>query len=386
MTELGVVGFIAYIFLMFRVLKNGLKYLKGVMKRNYAYNYMLVGIMLSILIIFIEQLFVPSNFLQLFLLFTLLACISQYMITRQYTETSRILFYILSVAGVLSVITLFYTLYTTWMAEFYMQRSVYAIQAKNTKGAYEDQQKAVITNPNIDKLQSIFAQTNILYAISLSQKKDLSDQEKQTITQLAAAAAQEGKNAVSLNPYNVQNWENLAGVYRAMIGSVKEADVWTVQSYNQALRLDPTNPNLYLATGGVYFAAKNYDTAINLFAQAARLKPDYANAYYNLAAAYREKKDWGNAAQAMQLAIANVPNNSPDKKKAETELEEIKKNVPKAESTGGQQLEDASQTEEKLTTPVNLDAQKAAPNIQQNKTAPLPQSSNAPSAIPSPGQ
>jgi tetratricopeptide (TPR) repeat protein len=399
MTEIGIVGFIAYLFLMVRILRNCVKYLHGVMNKNYAHNYMLTGLVLSVIVIFVEQLFVPSNFLQLFLLYTLLACIAQYMITRHLTENSRVLFYILSIVGVIATLSLFNTIYRSWAAEYYMQKSLYALEAKNTKDAYDYQQFAIKSNPNIDKLQSVFSQTNMLYAVSLSQKKDLTDSDKELISKLAAASVQSGKTAVALNPFSVQNWENLAGIYRAMIGSIKDADIWTVQSYQQALALDPANPNLYLAMGGVYYAAKNYDTAINLFARSATLKRDYANAYYNLAAAYKEKKDWSNASQAMQAALANVPANSPEKKKAEDELIEIKKNIPNTPNTtdagtpantnnapqsNNQQLENAGQTETQLTTPVKLNPEQIAPDLNKGrKTQPAESPSGTGSGTPS---
>jgi tetratricopeptide (TPR) repeat protein len=42
---------------------------------------------------------------------------------------------------------------------------------------------------------------------------------------------------------------------------------------------------LRVEAGGIYYANGDYLSAANLFRQAANLKPDYANAHYNLAKA-----------------------------------------------------------------------------------------------------
>jgi hypothetical protein len=55
------------------------------------------------------------------------------------------------------------------------------------------------------------------------------------------------------------------------------------------------------------------------------LKPDLANAFYNISAAYKEKKDYQNAFAAMQLVVSKLDRTSPDFSKAQTELEELAK-------------------------------------------------------------
>jgi tetratricopeptide (TPR) repeat protein len=194
------------------------------------------------------------------------------------------------------------------------------------------------------------------------------------LSKVLAQAVQSGKNAISTYPPKVNNWENLAGIYRAMIGSVKDADLWTVQAYQQAVRLDPMNPNIRLALGGVYYGAKNYDVAIEYFTQAANLKPNLANAYYNLSASYREKKDWERASQAMQRVIQIVPTSSEDRKKAESELEEIKKNIPApSNAPQGKELINEGKTGSQIETPVDVPGNVAPTDV--IKETPRPSSS-----------
>lgn len=120
-------------------------------------------------------------------------------------------------------------------------------------------------------------------AQSLTQKKDLSDEDKKTAVTLIQQAINEGKAAVALNQTDSINWNALAVVYENLIGAAQQADQWTVAAYTQAIIRDPANPKLRVDLGGVYRKLKSDDQASRLFEQAAQLKPDYANAYFNMA-------------------------------------------------------------------------------------------------------
>ncbi len=387
-TEMGIIGLVAYLLIVGRTVRKGVQYLRGLQKNQYAYNPIFLAVILSVLIIFVEQIFFPSTFLQLFLLFTLLGLLARFMSHRIYNESSNILFYVLSVV---LLCFLFFTLtqsYSVYAAEVYLKRSLDAARANKNQDIYTNQRNAILANPYIDRYHSLFAQTNLAFALSLSQKKDINDSDKATLAQLLGNAAQEGKNAVVQNPTNVQNWENLAGIYRAMMGAVKNADSWTAQSYQQAIALDPINPNLRLSVGGLFYAAKNYDAAIQYFQQAVNLKPNFPNAHYNLAAAYREKKDFTRSAAEMQAVLALLPTDSPDREKAQKELDDIKKNIPAApESTSqGSDLKAPAGETNKVTTPVDVPNDAAPDNvINDGRSTSRPSATPVPSSSPEGG-
>ena len=63
-------------------------------------------------------------------------------------------------------------------------------------------------------------------------------------------------------------------------------------NYNKAKDYDPQNAAIYFHLGDVHSSiTHNYDAAIKYLTEAIRLKPDYAMAHWTLALAYREKKD-----------------------------------------------------------------------------------------------
>jgi tetratricopeptide (TPR) repeat protein len=180
-------------------------------------------------------------------------------------------------------------------------------------------------------------------ATSLASKTDLTDTDRTTITQLVQAAINEGKATVTLNPGRSGNWEILAQIYRSIMPFAQGADQFTIQTYTQAVALDPTNPNLRIELGGVYYALGNYDSAIDTFKLAVLAKSDLANAHYNLAIAYRDKKDYTDAVTEMNNVLSLVAPGTSDYTLAKSTLDDLQKNIPATPTTGT--------TSQSLTTP-----------------------------------
>lgn len=230
-----------------------------------------------------------------------------------------------------------YQTYNAVLADYYHRQ---ALNAANTKAldTYNDLVKAENLNKDIDLYRVDLAQTNFALANAIAQAKgpsesspggSLTDQDKQYIQTLLSQSVAEGRNATILSPRNSANWEILASIYRQISGVAQNALAFSLDSYGRAVALDPLNPVLRLNIGGVYYSVKNYDLAIRFFDDAIKLKPDYANAYYNLAVALRDK---GNTQEAEQIAeqlvvILQKDTNSPDYKTASDFLANMKQAV-----------------------------------------------------------
>lgn len=219
------------------------------------------------------------------------------------------------------------------IAENTFQNSLNALSKSDAKSTYDLMTKAINQNPSVDRYHASLAQVNMALASSLASKKDLTDDDKKTITQLVQQAINEGKSTVILNPQRSGNWEFLAGIYRSIMSFAQGADQFTIQTYTQAVALDPTNPDLRIALGGVYYALGRYDEAIEAFKLAVLAKSDLANAHYNLAAAYREKKDFDKAIAEMNTVLSLVKKDSEDYTLAVKTLDELQKSKPVAAST-----------------------------------------------------
>lgn len=215
-----------------------------------------------------------------------------------------------------------------WRADYLYRQSLLAANENKGIDTYNAQVAAIKANPYVESYRIAYSQTNFALANSLAQKKDLSDQDKQNVSRLIDQAITEAKAAASLNPQLSDSWINLANLYRNLINVADNANSWAIAAYNQAILNDPTNVMLRVDFGGVFYALKDYDQALEQFKIAVNLKPDYANAYYNLAAAYKAKEDWTKAYNSLQVAINLIKEDSEDKQKAMKELDELKAKLP----------------------------------------------------------
>jgi tetratricopeptide (TPR) repeat protein len=210
-----------------------------------------------------------------------------------------------------------------YAAETTFKKAIDAAARNEGVPTYDFQRDAIVKYPYLPRYRRAYAATNLALANSIAGKTELTEEDKQNVTQLIQQAIREAKAAVTLDPQNAANWENLATIYRALIGVAQNADSWTIASLAQAIQADPFNPRLRLELGGVFYSVGQYDQAIRLYQQSSELKPDWANAYYNLSAAYKQKKELNTAFDYLRQSLSLVPQNSADYAKAQAELAEL---------------------------------------------------------------
>jgi tetratricopeptide (TPR) repeat protein len=255
-----------------------------------------------------------------------------------------------------------------YAAEMTFKRALDAAVKNDGVKTYDLQRQAILENPYSPQFRRAYATTNLALANALAGNKDITDEDKNNITQLIQQSIREGKIAVSLEPANAVNWENLTLIYRSLINAAEGADQWTVAALSQAIQTDPVNPSLRVDLGGVYYSLGGYDQAIRLFQQAAELKPDYANAYYNLSHSYQQKKDPIAAYDYMKQTLTLIPADSADYTKAKAELEELSKALPKQDQA-------QAQAETEQTAPAKTNLQVPSPAPSPATTVDLPQGS-----------
>jgi len=238
---------------------------------------------------------------------------------------SRILGWVLFVPALAISGLVFYFGSRVMAAEIDYRKALVGIAGNDGTTAYNQLIKTITANPWFDTYHRQYADINLRLANSLAAQKDLSDTDRNNVSQLIQQSIREGKIAVQLDSNDVRNWEQLAVVYRALINVADGAKDWTNVAYTEAIRRDPVNPLLRLDLGGVFYSLSDWDNAIRTFQTAASLKPDYANAYYNLALGYEQAGKAVEAARAMQSAVQNLDAKSPDYPAALAKLEELVK-------------------------------------------------------------
>ncbi len=339
LTTLGLLGLTSMIFLAYKVIDLLVRSIRSA-SESPAHSGAIAALVSAALIL-TSLLFIPPSIITLFLLFILLilAISSFKLMGSSLVHEANIDIVAASDSGVRTpilpwislllalglIIPGFYSLGKAYYAETYFQKAIFAAGKNEGRNTYQNLVSAINYNPAKDSYRVTASQTNLLLANSAATKTNLTAEDRTLITQLIQQSIQEAKNAVALNPFKATNVENLAAIYQNLLNFAQGADQWSIASYRQAIALDPTNPSLRISLGGIYFAQKNYDEAIRLFQQSADLKPDLANAFYNISAAYKEKKDYQNAFAAMQLVVSKLDRTSPDFSKAQSELEELAK-------------------------------------------------------------
>lgn len=218
------------------------------------------------------------------------------------------------------------------LADYHHRLALNAVSQNQGILAYNELILAEKLNPNNDLYRTDLAQTNFALANAIAQAKapteaspagSLTDQDKQNIQILLQQSIDEARAATTLSPKNVVNWEILASLYRQISGVAQNALVFALDSYGRAVFLDPLNPVLRINVGGTYLAVKNYDLAIRFFTDSINLKPDFANGFFNLSVALRDKGDLQGAAVAAQRILDLVDKDSQDFKMAQDFLNDL---------------------------------------------------------------
>lgn len=243
----------------------------------------------------------------------------------------------------------YFSLTNVFISEILYGQSIKALQTNNLKDLYDTKRAAIQFNRYNEMFRRDFSQTNLLIAQNFSAKKseEITEQDKQIITQAIQAAIAESKAAVSLNPYNAVNWQNLAQVYKNILHVAEGAGTWVLTAYQRAIVLDPQNPLHRLELGGVMYQAENYAQAERLFEQAVNLKSDWGNAYYNLAWAKYKQQKYEEAVFNMQkvIALLDAEKDKEDIKKVQEDIEVFRKDLEKQKKTKEGQGEEQNESE-----------------------------------------
>lgn len=288
-----------------------------------------------------------------------------------------------------------YQTYNATMADYWHRQGLLQANKSGTL-TYQYLQKAEAMNPYIDLYRVDMAQTNFALANAIAAKavnaapntNPLTDQDKQTIQTLLSQSINEGRVAVALSPRSARNWEVLASIYRNITGISQNALAFALDGYGRAIQRDPLNPALRVSVGGIYYSVKNYDLAIRFFSDAANLKPDYANAYYNLSLALRDKGDLQNARLVAEQTVILFQKNTsaPDYKVAVELLNDLKSKEAKAKEAQTTQSNSALANPELQNQNVNVSNLNNPPQPQTPAAVKKNPDANIPALTPTPAQ
>jgi len=250
--------------------------------------------------------FAPASLIQFLLLYCSLGIIASDWVKNSkqviIVSENKSLFLIgfINTSTLISLMILFvFGLVPVYRAEVAMRSSVDAVANNDLRELYNNQHRAVILNPYIERYRLNFSQTNLFVAKQMATR---SNPDQAIITSSVQQAINEAQSAISLNPNKAANWENLGIIYKNVLG-VKGAEQWAIAAFQRAIVLDPQNVSYRLELGGVFYSLKQYENAIKTFQEAVLLKPDLSNAYYNLAHSYYQSQNPKEAVRVMDALL-----------------------------------------------------------------------------------
>ena len=295
---LGILGTLSFVALIGISLWTALKTLAG---KGVGTKWILhAGIFSSFLALTINKFFTTHNIALDFLWWFLLAEIAIYSMPEiksfklEPDSKANFIFSFLGIIILTGSILCFYLGGSRYWAEIKYRR---ALTKQNIDEMLVEIGGAINFNPNQETFWRDLSQ---LYTLKAQQElnRDTSAEEKQSNTSnFIANAVATSREATAINPENVANWEIRASTYQQILGASEGAFEWSVSSYEKALALEPNNPYLLVELSRVYLTralmTEEGDQRNNYLSQAEEkvrtafeLKPDYAQASYQMAAIY----------------------------------------------------------------------------------------------------
>ncbi|MBI2074436.1 MAG: tetratricopeptide repeat protein [Candidatus Levybacteria bacterium] len=237
-------------------------------------------------------------------------------------------------------------------ADVIFQNSIIAASKNNSLETYNSEGNAINKFPFRDGFYRVYSKTNLALANSLAivlanQQKTgttSTQQTQQTIYNLIQQAISAGRQATTISPQTTTNWQNLSSVYRSLIGFGQNAESFAILASQQAIALDPNNPQQYLDLGGIYYQLGQWDNAQRQFQIAINLKADYANAYYNLGHTLEQKGDFQNALTQYQTVKTLVSNDPANLSKITAEIDTLQAKIGSTQQATKTQATQQSQS------------------------------------------
>lgn len=331
LTESGIFGFATFLVAIIYIVSINIKTCikkKEVSEKSISLAFLLI--MLAIL---------PANHLLWLLFVVILGSNSdlEYFLKIEKKLHSTFLKIAISVAGTIPLVIASIFFIRAYFAEYNYTKAIRAISNNDAKKTYEALQTATTLSPGVDRYKITFAQVN--YALAESKagslgefdSKEEKEKKRLEVSLFLDQSIAQAKAAVTLNPERSSSWAELGSIYELMIPLAQGADNFAIQSFSQAIALDPINPNTRITLGSIFYNQKEYEKAIDTFKLAVLAKPDLPNSHYNLAISYRESGELDKAKEEFNITLSLLEKTSAEYELVKNESEIIEEIIPPQE-------------------------------------------------------
>jgi tetratricopeptide (TPR) repeat protein len=224
---------------------------------------------------------------------------------------------------IILIISFLYVEGTKFIAEVFYKSGVNLVQEKSDiDNGLNKIIRSTIINPYEDNTYKALSQLFVLKLNRDAALNDITQEEKINLVQVDATnAINSVVQATRLSPKDASNWLLRGQIYRGLMSIVSGAGDWAKDAYNEALKLEPSNPFTYLELGRLDVnkadatkdnAQKNeyLVSALENFDKAIALKSNYAPAHYEEAVVYDKQGKANEAIAKMEINLKLLPNDS----------------------------------------------------------------------------
>lgn len=163
-----------------------------------------------------------------------------------------------------------------YLADANYSKALFSLGEERTKIL----ERAVKLNPQSPHYRTVLARSYLAELLDEAQK---TSQDQAKIQLLVAKSIDQARAATILSKNQVAYWETLGVIYREIQGMAVGANDWGKKSFEEAIKLEPTNPVLYTELGKLYLTAGDKEKAKENFSKALEKKQDYVTATIQLA-------------------------------------------------------------------------------------------------------
>jgi len=249
----------------------------------------------------------PFSFSLWFLFWVIIAGLLFYNLKERVIEINsqsrRVVFSVVILAITIFSLVLLFSQGQKYLAEVNYSKGIKFSQQGNIDRAINLIQRAALLNSSVDIYWRDLAQLHLAKANLIAQDQELTaEQRRQLVHENIASGVQFINQAINLAPFNVANWNVRGFFYRNLIGIPGAGEI-ALESYRQAIKLEPASPFPHGEIGRVYilmaqdFREKQMEDnekeslslAISNLEKSIELKSDYAPAHYLIAVAYDQQ-------------------------------------------------------------------------------------------------
>jgi tetratricopeptide (TPR) repeat protein len=198
---------------------------------------------------------------------------------REYPEIGLI-FETVTIILVLLIVAGYFFGIKFYLADYNYTRSLYEPDLDKKISML---QRASALNPYQPYYQMVTSQA-LLSRLQQELSKPQKEQDKNLLTTYVSLSLDlYAKNAARIAPGQITAWQNLANIYRDLVGLAEGADKWGIKTYSRAIELEPKNPILYTERGKIYLFQNKIEEAKNDFQKAIELAPNYPDPQIQMA-------------------------------------------------------------------------------------------------------